>query len=66
MEIDAASPGGNVFAIMASVKRLLKDSGRAADWPDAKLRMFAGDYANVCAVAEEVTFGSIVVVNRGN
>ncbi len=64
MEIDARSPDGNAFAIMGYVRRLLQDSGRMKGWPKAEERMYAGNYDNLCAVAEEVTYGSIRVVNR--
>jgi hypothetical protein len=59
MEIDARSPDGNAFTIMGYVRRLLKESGREADWPKVQERMMDGDYANLCAVAEEATFGCV-------
>lgn len=65
MDIDAKSPDGNAFAIMSYVRLLLHEVNRQDEWPDAQKRMMSGDYDNVCAVAEEVTFGSIRVVNRG-
>ena len=64
MDIDARSPDGNAFAIMGAVRRLLIDSGRGDDWPDTERRMQAGDYNNLCDIAEKVTYGSIQVVNR--
>jgi hypothetical protein len=63
MEIDARSPDGNAFAIMGYVSRLLKAAGREDELPAVMERMRSGDYRNLCAVAEEVTFGSIKVVN---
>lgn len=63
MIIDRSSPDGNAFAIMAIVKRLLKESCREADWPDAQERMMSGDYENLCSVATEVTYGSIEFEN---
>ena len=64
MEIDAKSPEGNVNYIMAVVSRLLEDSGRGDQVKSAMERMRSGNYDNACKVAEEVTYGSIVVVNR--
>lgn len=64
MDIDAKSPSGNAFAIMGYVKELLKDVGRGKEWPEISARMMGGDYNNLCKIAEEVTNGSICVVNR--
>ena len=64
MDIDAKSPSGNAFAIMGCVHRLLRDSGRGDEWPGISERMRSGNYANLCDVTEEVTYGSIRVVNR--
>ena len=66
MEIDAKSPDGNATVIMCYVWRLLMDTGQADKWPDAEKRMKSGNYDNLCKVAEEVTHGSITVVNRDN
>ena len=63
MRINSRAPEGNAFAIMGAVQSLLEQSGRQADIPEAMERMKSGDYRNLCAVAEEVTFGSIVVYN---
>jgi len=63
MEIDKSSPDGNAFAIMGYVRRLLKDTGRYDEWPEVSERMKSGDYDNLCAVAEEVSHGSIRVVD---
>jgi len=65
VEIDAQSEDGNVFVVMATVRRLLKDIGRMDRWPAVEARMKEGDYNHACDVAEEVTYGSIKVVNRG-
>ena len=64
MEIDARSPDGNAFVIMGYVRRLLRESGRSKEWPLIQTKMLSGDYENLCKVAEEATYGSIVVVNR--
>lgn len=64
MEIDASSPMGNAFCVMGGVHRLLKETGRADEWPEIQERMMSGDYNNLCDITEEVTFGSITVVNR--
>ena len=64
MGIDAKAPEGNVNYIMAVVARLLEDSGRGGQVESAMERIRSGNYDNACKVAEEVTFGSIVVVNR--
>ncbi len=63
MEIDARSPDGNAFVIMGYVQSLLSEAGRKDEIPAVMERMRSGDYANLCAVAEEVTFGSITVVD---
>tara|TARA_Y100000310_G_scaffold341331_1_gene440141 strand:+ start:75 stop:281 length:207 start_codon:yes stop_codon:yes gene_type:complete len=64
MEIDAKSPEGNAYAIMGYVQRLLKEVDRFVEWPAIQERMMSGDYDNLCDVAEEVTYGTIKVVNR--
>lgn len=64
MDIDAKSPMGNAFCIMGVVSKLLKEVGRGDEVKAATERMMAGDYDNLCKVAEEITFGSIKVVNR--
>lgn len=64
MVIDAHGPDGNAFAIMARVKQVLRDMGRADEWEDIRRKMMAGDYDVVCTVAEEVTGGIIQIVNR--
>lgn len=64
MQIDATAPEGNVYFIMAAVRRLLIDIGREDKWPAIEARMKSGDYNNACDVAEEVTHGSVIVVNR--
>lgn len=63
MKIDARRPEGNAFAIMGAVCRLLEQSGRIREWDAVRKRMMEGDYRNLCAVAEDVTFGCIRVVN---
>jgi len=64
MLIDAKAPEGNVYFVMAVVHRLLKDIGREDKWAEVEKRMKSGDYNNACDVAEEVTHGSIRVINR--
>ncbi len=64
MEIDARGPDGNAFAIIGYVRRLLKKADREDEIAEACYRMMSGDYNNLCQVAEEVTNGSITVVNR--
>jgi len=44
---------GNSIAIMATVRKVLRQQGRLAEWPDAQKRMLSGDYGNVLTVAEE-------------
>lgn len=66
MEIDARSPDGNAYAIMAYVRRLLYETDQKEKWPDIQKRMESGDYDNLCKVAEEATYGSITIVNRVN
>ena len=64
MEIDAKSPDGNAFAIMGYVHKLLKEVGRRDEWPEIQKQMMSGNYDNLCAIAEQVSYGAIVVVNR--
>ena len=64
MKIDAKAPEGNVYNIMGLVWNLLSAVGRKNDWPDVERRMKSGNYDNACDVAEEVTYGSIKVINR--
>ena len=64
MDIDATSPMGNAFAIMGAVSHILREVGRAGEWPAIQSRMMEGGYDNLCAVAEEVTNGAVRVVNR--
>jgi len=62
MIIDKRSEDGNAFVIMGYVSKLLKEAGRAKEWPEIQKRMMAGDYDNLCAIAKEVTYGSIEIV----
>ena len=64
MDIDAKGPDGNAFVIMGVVQNIFEQTGQTERWPEAKDRMMSGDYDNLCDVAEEVTNGSVVVVNR--
>jgi hypothetical protein len=63
MDIIKSSPDGNAWAIMGYVRRLFKEAGRMDEWPEVQKRMTSGDYDNLCQVAEEVTHGSIRVVD---
>lgn len=64
MEIDATTSDGNGGAIMGIVCTMLKQSGRRDEVKDVRRRMMSGDYDNLCDVAEEVSDGSIKVINR--
>ena len=64
MRIDAKSPQGNAVIIMGEVTKLLEAVGRGDEVEAVMDRMQSGDYDNLCDVAEEVTKGSIKVVNR--
>jgi hypothetical protein len=64
MKIYSNRPEGNALYIMGQVSALLEAAGRRAEIPGVMKRMKSGDYANLCAVAEKVTFGSIHVVRE--
>lgn len=64
MIIDARGPDGNAMVIMAHVMSLLKQVGREDEVAAIRERMMEGDYENLCRVAEEVTFGTIRIINR--
>lgn len=59
--IDKRSPEGNAHAVMGYVRQFLKETGRSDEWSGVLERMTSGDYDNLCAVAEEVTEGAVVV-----
>ncbi len=63
MIIRSDSPDGNAFAIMAYVRTVLKETGRMDEWPLTQRRMMSGDYANLCAVAKQVTNGVVEVID---
>lgn len=63
MKIYKNSPDGNAHVIMGVVRKLLIEVGRQDEWPLARARMMSGNYENLCAVANEVSFGSIEVVD---
>lgn len=63
MKIYASSPQGNAHSVMAAVRSLLREVGRKDEWPAIRDRMMGGDYANLCEVAKEVTYGSIEVID---
>lgn len=62
MKIYANRPEGNAFTIMGTVRSLLAQTGRKDEIPAVMERMTSGDYDNLCAVAEEVSNGSIEIV----
>ena len=64
MEIDAKSPHGNAWYIISAVRKLLIDVGRGDEANKVSGRMRSGNYENLCNIAEEVTNGSITIVNR--
>lgn len=64
IKIDAKSEQGNAWVIMATVGDVLKQLGMdKAERNAVRERMMESDYANLCAVAKEVTNGLVVVVN---
>lgn len=63
MKIDTSAPEGNVFCIMGVVTDLLKQTGRGNEVSAVMARMRSGNYANACAVATEVSYGSIEFYN---
>ena len=64
MIINAKAPNGNAFMIMAYVRRLLKETGRADEWDTVQHDMLSSNYEHLCSTAEEITHGVIKVVNR--
>ena len=66
MEIDATKPEGNAIHVMGYVQDLLEQVGRSDEWLEIVGRMKSGDYENLCQVAEDVTNGSIRVINRAS
>lgn len=52
----------NAFEVLGMVRSLFKQTGRAAEWPAVEARMKESDFAHLCAVAKEVSFGTIEVV----
>lgn len=63
MKIYRNGPRGNAHMVMARVRELLEATGRKAELPSVMARMRSGDYENLVAVAKEVSFGSIEVVD---
>ena len=63
MKIDISAPEGNVFCIMGVVSDLLKQTGRGDEVESVMARMKSGNYANACAVATEISYGSIEFYN---
>lgn len=66
MKIDTTRHEGNALTIMATVRNLLREIGRGKEWPAVRTRMVGGNYANLCAVATEVSYGSIEFVTPHN
>ena len=64
MEIDAKSRDGNAFVIMAAVNAYLRQTDRLSEWADIQKGMTAGNYENLCNIAEKVSLGTIKIVNR--
>jgi hypothetical protein len=62
MKIYKNRPEGNAYYIMGQVQNLLKAAGREKEIDAVLDKMTSGNYENLCAVAKEVTFGSIEVV----
>ncbi len=62
MKISACRPEGNAYAVMGHVESLLRSTGRRDEIPAIMERMKSGDYRHLCRVAEEVSFGTIMVV----
>jgi hypothetical protein len=65
MVIERKSPTGNAFVIMGVVQRLLRETGRSDEWPATREAMQAGDYDNLCRVAEEVSHRTITFTDNG-
>ena len=63
MKIYKNTPDANSVMVMALVRKLLIDVDRGSEWPAIEKRMRSGNYENLCAIAEEVTYGSIKVVD---
>ena len=63
MQIRKDSPEGNAYCLMGIVHKLLKQTGRGKEWPHIQKRMKSGDYENLCRVANEVTRGSIEMID---
>lgn len=64
MDIDAKSPRGNAWWIIAAVRKLLIEVGRGDEVRGITSRMRAGTYDNLCNIAEEATNGTFKIVNR--
>lgn len=59
MRINTSAPEGNVHCIMGIVDQMLRDTGQADRVEGVMARMRGGNYENACAVATEVSRGSI-------
>jgi hypothetical protein len=67
IKIDASSPDGNAWCIMATVNSVLKQLGKDKAEQDAvRENMMSADYAHLCAVAKEATGGLVEVVSNDN
>ena len=63
MRIDIGLPEGNAYSILRVVQKLLRDTGQNDKIDEVMTRMKSGDYDNLCAVATEVSRGSITFYN---
>lgn len=54
-KVDLNGPDGNIFAIMAMTKNIMKSSGRGDEWLNVQLKMMSGDYQNALDIAQEAT-----------
>ena len=60
--IDTASPSGNAFAIMAIVRKALREMNLSHQWEETQTRMMSGDYENLKEIATKVTNGGIKII----
>jgi len=53
----------NAFHVLALVRDIFYQTGQRDRWPEVEARMKSGNYRHLCAVAKEVTYGSVEVVD---
>ena len=63
VEIDLSSPDGNVFVLMAYVKRFCQELGREDDAKKLIDEMMSGHYYNAVQVLER-EFGEFIILYR--